>query len=146
MSYEVHFDEGFTIAGVSARVDPAEPQTIGEVWGRFYGAGGVRSVPGRLYDVVYSVYCEYERDYTKPYTVVIGCAVDPLAATAQGLTVVDVLPGKFAVYKAEGEVPQAVLDAWSAVWATPLDRSYKADFDRYGTDGVVTIHVGLRED
>ncbi len=93
--------------------------------------------------MVYSVYCEYERDYTKPYTVVIGCAVDPLTAVAEGLTIVSVPPGKFAVLKAEGEMPQAVFNAWSEVWATPLDRSYEADFDHYGTDGVVTIHVGV---
>jgi hypothetical protein len=46
--------------------------------------------------------------------------------------------------QAQAPLPQGVFDAWSEVWATPLDRRYQADFDRYGTDGIATVHVGVR--
>ena len=143
MSYEMRTQQGFTIMGISARVNPAEPQIIGELWDRFHKAGGSRSVAGRLDDVVYSAYTEYDGDYTRPYTVLLGCMVESRAAVTDGMVKVDVLPGSFAVFEAVGELPMSVFNAWSEVWTTSLNRKYRTDFDRYGMDGVVTVHVGV---
>jgi len=38
----------------------------------------------------------------------------------------------------------SVFATWAEIWKTRLDRRYDADFDRYGGDGKITVHVGVR--
>ncbi len=144
MSYKLQQEDGFTVIGISARVLNAEPRHIGNLWREFYARGGAASHLGRLDDAVCCVYCEYQGDWTQPYTIVIGCAFAPDATVPKGMKQVTVPAGPFVVLQAAGELPQAVIAAWSKVWATPLDRRYQADYDLYAADGAVSIHVGVR--
>ncbi|NYF81354.1 GyrI-like domain-containing protein [Granulicella arctica] len=144
MSYEILEERAFTVAGIFARVSNATPELIGDLWRRFLTMGGAQAIEGRRNDSVYCIYCEYEGDFNAPYTVVIGCAVDGDVRVAKGMKKVQIAAGRFAVLRATGELPMGVFEAWSEAWATPLDRLYDADFDRYGVDGVVTVHVGVR--
>jgi predicted transcriptional regulator YdeE len=144
LSYELREERAFTVVGISARVSNAAPERIGDLWRRFHATGGAQRIEGRLDDTIYSVYCEYEGDVTQPFTMLIGCAVAANAPVAEGMKRVEIEAGRFAVFDAVGELPQGVFAAWSEVWATPLDRCYVADFDRYGTNSVVTVHVGVR--
>ncbi len=95
-------------------------------------------------DAVYCVYCEYEGDYTQEFTVVVGCAVGDGVSVPEGMKKIEVAAGSFAVLQVTGKVPQGVFEAWDEVWKAPFDRRYQADFDRYGTDGAVSVHVGVR--
>ena len=144
MSYELREEREFTVLGIFAKVSNANPERIGDCWRRFHAMGDANCVEGRLEDAGYCVYCEYEGDYTEPFTMVIGCVVPAGVSVPDGMKKVDIAAGKFAVLRAEGELPQGVFNAWGEGWATPLDRRYQADFDWYGVDGDVTVHVGVR--
>ena len=144
MSFELRQENGLTILGIYARASNSVPEKIGDLWRRFHAMGGAAAIEARLDDVVYSVYCQYEGDATGEYTVLIGCSVDAGAVVPMGFKKIAVAAGEFAVFEALGELPKSVWDAWAEVWKTPLDRRFEADFDRYGTDGKVTVHVGVR--
>ncbi len=133
-----------TVLGIATKASNSAPQEIGDLWRRFHAMGGAQSIPARRNDAVYCVYCEYEGDFTKPYTVLIGCEIDPAVAVPEGFRTIEIEAGKFAVYQVTGELPQSLFEVWAEIWNTPLDRRYQADFDRYGDDGVVTVHVGVR--
>jgi predicted transcriptional regulator YdeE len=147
-SYALRDEERLTIVGISDRVSNAEAQKIGDLWRRFHVMGGGSAIPTRLSNAVYGVYCEYDGDYTQPFTALIGCAVAPDAAVPEGMRRITVEAGRFAVYRPVGEMPQAVFQTWAEIWETPLERRYEADYDRYGdrygADGLVEIHVGVR--
>ncbi|WP_162539372.1 GyrI-like domain-containing protein [Granulicella sp. WH15] len=144
MSNAVQDVRAFTVLGLAARASNAAPEAIGALWGQVYAAGGAQSIAARLDDTIYSVYCEYEGDHTNPYTVVIGCAVAPDAATFEGMRKIHVDAGRFAVFPATGELPQSVMAAWAEVWRTPLERRYQADFERYENNSSATIYVGVQ--
>ncbi len=147
MSYEIEEEPAITVLGFYARVSNAEPRKIGDVWRRFNAAGKEKSIPARTSDQHYCVYCEYEGDWTKEFTVLIGCSVPENAGVPEGMKKITVQSGKYAVWSPEGELPQSVFDAWAEVWKTPLDRLYQADYDVYGdTSGKngATVHVGVR--
>ena len=144
MTFEVRHEGGLTILGICARVSNETPEKIGDLWRRFHAMGGAAVVDARLDDAVYGVYCEYEADFMGAYTAVIGCAVDAAAAVPEGMKKIEVEPGTFAVFTPEGELPMSVWATWAEVWKTPLARRYQADFDRYGSDGGVSVHVGVR--
>ena len=110
MSYELRSEEDLTIMGIFTRASNAEPHRIGDLWRRFHTMGNGKAVAERLTDVNYGVYCEYEGDHTKPFTVVIGCAVPHDAEAPEGMKAITVKAGNFAVYKAHGELPQGVFE------------------------------------
>ncbi len=147
MSYLLKEEPAITVMGFHDRVSNAEPSKIGDVWRRFNTAGKGQSVPARIREEHYCVYCEYEGDWTKEFTVVIGCAVAADAEVPDGMKKIAVDAGKFAVLYPTGELPQSVFDAWAEVWKTPLDRSYQADYDVYGdafSRNGASVHVGVR--
>jgi predicted transcriptional regulator YdeE len=144
MSYQLRGADGLVVIGISTRASNASPEKIGDLWRRFHAQGNQKIVEARLDEAVYCVYCEYEGDASQAYTVVVGCAVAPDAAVPDGLKKIGIAAGRYAVFAVMGELPMGVFAAWSEVWATPLDRRYQADFDRYGPDGAVTVHVGVR--
>ena len=144
MSFTLRDGEGFTVVGICARVSNAAPEKIGDLWRRFHAMGDAAAVDARQNDAVYCVYCEYEGDFTGAYTVVIGCAVDADAAASEGMKKIRIKAGKFAAFEPVGELPMSIWETWAEIWKTPLDRRYQADYDRYGSDGNVTVHVGVR--
>jgi len=144
MSFELRQESRFIVLGIYARVSNATPEKIGELWRTFHAMGGAEAVEERQNDAVYSVYCEYEGDFAGAYTVLIGCAVDANAVMPDGMKKIEIEGGTFAVFKPVGELPKSLIETWVEIWRTPLDRRYQADFDRYGDDGRVTVHVGVR--
>lgn len=57
--------------------------------------------------------------------------------------------GLYAVFRAHGATPEAVIAAWGRVWAYFADsnalyqRAYTWDFERYGPDGHVDLCIAL---
>jgi predicted transcriptional regulator YdeE len=144
LSFKVHEAEGLTILGIDARAGNEDLAQIGDLWRRFHAMGGATAIAARRDDSVYCVYCEYETDFTGAFTVLIGCAVDADAAVPEGMKKLAIETGRFFVFEPMGELPKSVFETWAEIWNMPVDRRYQADFDRYGSDGKVTIHVGVR--
>jgi predicted transcriptional regulator YdeE len=76
--------------------------------------------------------------------VLIGCAADADAEIPEGMMKLAIEAGRFFVFEPVGELPKSVFETWAEIWSLPIDRLFQADFDRYGADGKVTIHVGVR--
>jgi len=57
----------------------------------------------------------------------------------------------YAMMSAAGAQPQSLIETWSAIWQSDLERSFKTDFEIYGPrffqDGVneIIVAVGLKE-
>ena len=140
----VQLDPSLTVVGIATRASNATPEEIGALWQSFYANGIPERIPARLSGVVYSVYFDYEGDYTAPFSTLIGCAVPADATLPNGLVQKTIPAGKYAVIDASGEQPASLVAAWGAIWKTPLDRRYDADFERHDEDGTVAIYVGVR--
>jgi predicted transcriptional regulator YdeE len=143
-SYELRDEERLTIVGISDRVSNAEPSKLGDLWRRFHAMGDGNTIPGRISDAAFGVYCEYEGDYTQPFTALVGCAVEQDAVVPEGMRKIVIEAGRFAVFRPTGEMPHGVFETWAEIWATPHERRYQADYDRYGGGKPVEIHVGVR--
>jgi predicted transcriptional regulator YdeE len=136
--------EGFTVAGISCRTSNAAPHEIGAHWQKFYAGGGAAQIAHRTSDEIYAVYCDYEGDHEKPYTLVIGCEVAPGSAVAPGQVLRAIPKQRYAMFEATGEMPAALIAAWQRVWQAPIERSFDVDFDRHRDANRVQIHVGIR--
>ncbi len=145
--------ETFYIIGLSVRTSNENGQAATDIpalWGRFMAEDISSKVTNKLSDEVYSLYTDYEKDHTTPYTTVLGYKVKDLEAIPEGLTGVQV-PGKtFEVVTASGKLSDGIVyKAWTAIWDMPLKRAYSGDFEVYGAkaqnpeQAEVAIYIAL---
>lgn len=95
---------------------------------------------------VYGVYHNYESDVNGEFDVTAGIANLQNEQTENSLTettTVSIAIGNYLVFSQQGEMPQAVIDAWIQVWHyfnddnCPHTRKYDTDFEKYiGMDAV----------
>lgn len=100
-------------------------------WGRFYREGIQGFIPNQKTGEVLGLYCEYEKDHTKPYTLVAGCEVTVAGATPKGLVVKKLPAAKYAVFEISGKFPDKLMEVWQWIWAGNLRRTYTGDFELY---------------
>lgn len=140
--------DSFQVAGLSVRTTNAqEMQTgtakIGALWGNFYA----QLIPTLPADAInYGVYSDYESDYTGEFKVLAGS--DALVENSD-LDRCQIQAGKYLVFTQQGNMPQAVIDAWGAVWKyfsdvnCPHQRAYRSDFEKYIGCDQVEIYIGV---
>ncbi|MBS0652594.1 MAG: effector binding domain-containing protein [Verrucomicrobia bacterium] len=122
------------IACRTSNLPEAGPKDIGRLWERFYTEGVFDQIPNKASDDVIALYCDYEGDFTKPYTCVIGCAVTSMDKVPEGMVAKTVPASRYARFEVAGEFPSSLINTWGVIWKTDLQRTYTGDFEVYGKD------------
>ncbi|MGV8964198.1 MAG: GyrI-like domain-containing protein [Candidatus Saccharimonadaceae bacterium] len=127
----------FKIIGIGINTtnkDGKSGDDLNKLWKQFYAENISEKITNKLGHEVYSVYTDYESDYTGNYKVVIGLKVDSLDRIPNGLIGMEIKGGKYLKFIAKGRMPNAVLETWQKIWEKDkeLNRSYSADFEVYG--------------
>ena len=107
---------------------------MGKLWGKFYSDGISDKIPHKESDEIYSIYTDYESDYTGKIKAIIGQRVKSLDKIPAGLIGREFKGGKYIKFVAKGEIPDAIVNVWKKVWKEDkeLKRRYTADFEVYG--------------
>lgn len=130
--------EPFAIIGIAVRacnMDGTAATAIPALWERFRTEDLAAKIPGIQSHDVYSVYTEYEGDYTHPYTTVIGYRVDHLEQVPEGLKGILIPGGTYVKKTVTGNLLEGVVfNAWLDIWNSDLPRAYTADYEVYGVD------------
>ena len=123
---------------------------IQQLWNRFFSEQVSEKIPGKIDNAVYSVYTEYEKDFTKPYTTVLGCRVKNDALVPEEFKKITIPGGRYELFTAKGNLAEGIVfNEWTAIWNSPLKRTYKADYEVYGekaqnpANAEVDIFVGI---
>ncbi len=141
----------FSVVGLSAVISGNEKasEEINELWQSFFGKSIGQDVSNRVDDVIYAVYSDYEGDHTKPYRLTIGYKIKGDPQMKGHLHHVEIKEAEYAMMSAAGEQPKALIDTWTAVWQSDLNRKFETDFEVYGKrffeEGVheVLVAVGV---
>ncbi|WP_306350907.1 GyrI-like domain-containing protein [Flavobacterium sp. '19STA2R22 D10 B1'] len=128
--------ESFKIIGITVRTtnkNGKAMEDIGNLWNRFYTSNIQTLIPNKEDSAIYSIYTDYESDYTGKYTCILGCKVSSLNDIPEGLEGKEINGGKYIKYTAKGKMPEAVGQTWGEIWNqdTQLNRLYTADFEVY---------------
>jgi predicted transcriptional regulator YdeE len=152
-TYTIVQNEPQTIVGIMCRTSNAPeagPKDIPRHWQKFVSEGVSNNIPNKASDDVLAVYCEYEGDYTKPYSFLIGCPVRSTESIPPGMVAITIPGGSYARFCAQGEYPQSVVTTWGEIWQQPdLKRAYTCDFEVYtkaffsGASQDIDILVGI---
>lgn len=123
------------LVGIECRTSNAPedaPQDIPRLWGQFYSEGIINQITNKVSNEVIALYCDYEGDYTQPYSLVIGCAVTSLDNVPEGMVAKKIPESSYAFFRAIGEHPSSLIETWGNVWKTDLKRTYTGDYELYG--------------
>ena len=80
-------NEPFYVVGISVRTTNKNQQAAKDIpvlQQRFMSENIAEQIPNKLSKEVYAVYTDYESDYTKPYTTIIGCKVSEIGNIQEG--------------------------------------------------------------
>lgn len=145
--------EPFSIIGIAVRTSNEPGRAANDIpalWNTFLAEGILSKIPNRVDDTLYCLYTDYEKDFTKPYTTLLGCKVTNLDHIPEGLTGKAFGGGDYARFTAKGNIMDGIVfQQWTRIWAEPLPRAYAVDFEVYGlkaqnpADAEIDIFVGL---
>jgi len=145
--------EAFHIIGIAVQTtnkDGKSAQDIGALWQKFMSENIIGQIPNKVDNEIYSVYTDYEGDYTQPYMTLLGCKVTSLDEIPEGMVGKSFDESTYLKYTAKGNLADNIIyDAWSKIWNEDLKRTYVADFEVYGAkaqnpaDAEVAIYVGV---
>lgn len=128
---------GFKIIGISIRTinkNNQSQQDIGKLWKQFYAENIFEKIPNKISSNVITIYADYISDHTDEYTTIIGVPVSTLDEIPDGFIGREFKADNFQKFKAEGEMPNAVVNTWIDIWEkdSELNRKYSYDFELYG--------------
>jgi predicted transcriptional regulator YdeE len=101
---------------------------------RFFKENIPSKIPHKINGDILALYTDYEGDYTKPYSWILGCEVSSLDEVPEGLVGKVIPDSNYAVFTTQGGFPQGLIAAWQAVWKSHLHRCYTSDFEVYRSD------------
>lgn len=138
------------VIGIECRTSnnpDAGPHDIPRHWQRFYTENILSQIPSKAESEVIALYCDYEGDYTKPYSLVIGCQVTSIRKIPEGMVAKIVPASTYAVFRAVGEFPKSLIETWKKIWQTNLERTYTGDFEVHGerSSKEVGVYIAIKE-
>lgn len=74
-----HKLDTFYVIGIAVRTtneNQKAAQDIPVLWNKFMTEGIINQIPNKADHAIYCIYTDYEKDYTKPYTTILGCKVN----------------------------------------------------------------------
>jgi predicted transcriptional regulator YdeE len=101
---------------------------------RFFNENIVSKIPNKINGDILALYTDYEGDYSKPYSWILGCEVSSLAEVPGGLVGKIIPESKYAVFTTQGEFPQGLIKVWQNIWQSGFTRLYTSDFEVYRSD------------
>ena len=146
--------EPFMLIGISIRPSNENGQAakeIADLWSKFLNDNVLRAIPNKAGNAIYSLYTDYEKDYTKPYTAILGCKVNTLSEIPDGMIGKSFEGGSYVKTSAKGDLMKdLVINKWSEIFKMNLDRIYTADFEIFGEkaqnpkDAEVDFYIAVR--
>ncbi len=135
MTYETKTEKEKFFIGLELRTNNQEAlATIPAHWERFYKENVLSQIPNQIPSGVFALYTDYEGDFTKPYSCIIGTEVSSLEDVPEGLAGKIIPASEYAVFASQGSFPEGLVDVWQKIWTSSLNRSYTVDFELYGYD------------
>lgn len=126
----------FYVIGIAVRTTNENGKAgidIPELWNKFMSENLIEKIPNKIDNTLYCIYTEYEKDYTKPYTTILGCKVSSIENIPNEMVAKTFENENYRKFIAKGNILQGmVFGEWTKIWNTEIDRKYSADFEVYG--------------
>ena len=146
--------EPFKVIGISVRTTNENEQAAKDIpvlWEKLINENVLNTIPNKIDNTIYSIYTDYEKDHTRPYTTVLGCKVENLDNIPEGMAGYSFDGGDYVKFTTKGDLSNGlVINEWLKIWEMDLGRIFTADFEVYGTkaqnpsDAEVDIFIAVK--
>lgn len=146
--------EPFKVIGISVRTTNENGQAAKDIpvlWEKLINEDILHTIPNKIDNTIYSIYTDYEKDHTKPYTTVLGCKVENLDNIPEGMVGYSFDGGEYLKFTVNGDLSKdLVINEWIKIWNMELGRVFTADFEVYGekaqnpSDAEVDILIAVK--
>lgn len=146
--------EPFKVIGIAIRTTNENGQAgkdIPVLWEKMINEDILNLIPNKIDHTIYSIYTDYEKDHTKPYTTVLGCKVENLDNIPEGMVGYSFDGGNYLKFTAKGDLSKnLVINEWIKIWNMDLGRIFTADFEVYGekaqdpSDAEIDIFIAVK--
>ena len=83
MPYTMEKQQRKLIMGIQIRTSNDVCQIdMPQIWQKFLQEKILEKIPNKVGNTIFAVYTDYEDDYTKPYSYIVGCEVSTLDKTS----------------------------------------------------------------
>lgn len=144
----------FMVIGIAVRTTNENEQAAKDIpvlWEKLMKENVLENIPNKIDNTVYSIYTDYEKDHTKPYTTLLGCKVENLDHVPEGMIGKSFEGGNYIKFTAKGNLTDGlVINEWFKIWNMELGRTFTADFEMYGekaqnpSDAEVDILIAVK--
>lgn len=144
------------IMGIKRRTSNADGRSVTDIpacWQDFLSQNVAAKIPNRAKTpAFFAVYSDYESDWTGEYSFMIGSEVTKADSIPEGLAITRIPAQTYALFKAAGPMPDALLAVWMSVWGTNLPRAYTCDFEWYDSrftrpeNKEIDVYVAINEE
>lgn len=140
----------FKIIGISMETtneNGKSVQDLGQLWGKFFADSISDKIPNKIDDGIFSLYTDYESDYTGKYTAIIGCKVSSIDSIPEEMIGREFEGGLYTKFTAKSLDPEAVVGVWKEVWAQDanLNRQYSVDFEVHKQGQPTEVFIAVKE-
>ena len=129
-SFEICLAE-IPLIGIEARTNNTSITDIRELWQKFYANDIQDHTPNCIDTRIFVLYSHYETSHTGDFNSLIGSPVSDLKNIPQGMVGRLIPAQKYSVIRAEGALPNALIEAWKMIWRSDIKRTLKFDFELY---------------
>ena len=146
--------EPFKVIGIAVRTTNENNQAAQDIpvlWEKLMKENIVENIPNKIDNAIYSIYTDYEKDHTKPYTTLLGCKVENLDIIPEGMIGKSFEGGNYVKFTPKGNLAEdLVINEWIKIWNMDLERIFTADFEVYGekaqnpSDAEVDILIAVK--
>lgn len=146
--------EPFKVIGIAVRTTNENGQAAKDIpvlWEKLMNENILNMIPNKIDNTIYSIYTDYEKDHTKPYTTVLGCKVENLDNIPEGMAGYSFDGGDYVQFTTKGDLSKGlVFNEWLKIWEMDLNRIFTADFEIYGekaqnpSDAEVDILIAVK--
>lgn len=142
----------FYVVGISIRTTNEHQQSaidIPKLWERFFSENISQKINNKIDERLYCIYTDYEKDFTKPYTTILGYAVQHLNDIPKELTALEIKTNQYAKFSVKGNIQNnIVLEQWNHIWESDIKRKYITDFEVYtfnesAEDTQIDIYISI---
>lgn len=153
MDYKIINLLSFNFIGFPLRTTNENNQAmrdIGSLWQKFMSENMIEKIPNKIDGDILGLYTDYEGDFMKPYTFIIGCRVNEVSNVQEGMVVKSISATKYAVFTTKGKLPDIVPQMWMKIWNSGIERAYRSDFEVYGVkasnreDAEIDIYISIK--
>ncbi len=146
--------EPFKVIGISVRTTNENNQAAKDIpvlWENLMNEDILNRIHNKTDNTIYSIYTDYEKDHTKPYTTILGCKVENLDHIPEGMVGKSFDGGDYIKFTTKGDLAKdLVINEWLKIWEMDMDRAFTADFEVYGekaqnpSDAEVDIFIAVK--